>query len=145
VVHNDPATPLAPAAGIITSLVRVRIIRRDNNPAMQLARVEGIGSILARARISRRDNNRSTRRGLGRPRRRVPAHSPPRDKETRASAIALREADDLGRSENARSEKFVSGTLLEPWGRACTITLLYSRGVRGHWSRIIPGWLTSQK
>jgi hypothetical protein len=145
VVHNNPATRLAPAAGIVTSLVRVPIIRRDNNPATRLAPAAGIVTSLVRARISRRDNNRSTRRGLGRPRRRVPAHSPPRDKETRASAIALREADDLGRSENARSEKFVSGTLLEPWGRACTITLLYSRGVRGHWSRIIPGRLTSQK
>jgi hypothetical protein len=146
VVHNDPATPLAPAAGIITSLVRVRIIRRDNNPAMQLARVEGIGSILARARISRRDNNRSTRRGLGRPRRRAPEHSPPRDKETRASAIALREADDLARSENARCETFVSGTLLEPL--VAHVRLHYfrhSRSVRGHWSRIIPGRLTSQK
>jgi hypothetical protein len=125
VVHNDPATPLVPAAGIVTSLVRVRISRRDNNPAMQPARVEGIGSRLARARISRRDNNRSTRRGLGRPRR-VPEHSPPRDKETRASAIALREEDDLARSENARCETFVSGTLLEPWSRACTITLFSS-------------------
>jgi hypothetical protein len=145
VVHNDPATPLAPAAGIITSLVRVRIIRRDNNPAMQLARVEGIGSILARARISRRDNNRSTRRGLGRPRRRAPEH-PPRDKETRASAIALREADDLARSENARCETFVPGTLLEPL--VAHVRLHYfrhSRSVRGHWSRIIPGRLTSQK
>jgi hypothetical protein len=145
VVHNNPATRLAPAAGIVTSLVRVPIIRRDNNPATRLAPAAGIVTSLVRARISRRDNNRSTRRGLGRPRRPVPAHSPPRDKETRASAITLREADDLGRSENARSEKFVSGTLLEPWGRACTITLLYSRGVRGHWSRIIPGRLTSQK
>jgi hypothetical protein len=146
VVHNDPATPLAPAAGIITSLVRVRIIRRDNNPAMQLARVEGIGSILARARISRRDNNRSTRRGLGRQRRRAPEHSPPRDKETRASAIALREADDLARSGNARCETFVSGTLLEPL--VAHVRLHYfrhSRSVRGHWSRIIPGRLTSQK
>jgi hypothetical protein len=111
VVH-DPATRLAPAAGIVTSLVRVRINRHDNNPAMQLARVESIGSRLARARISRRDNNRSTQRGLG---RRVPEHSPPRDKETRASAIALRVEDDLGRTENTRCETFVSGMLLEPW------------------------------
>jgi hypothetical protein len=113
VVHNDPATRLAPVAGIVTSPVCVRISRRDNNPAMQLARAEGIGSRLARARISRREDNRSTGRGLGR-RRRVPERSPPRDKETRASAIALGEEDDLGRSENARCETFVSGMLLEP-------------------------------
>ena len=123
VVHNDPATRLAPAAGIVTSLVRVRINRRDSNPAMQLARVEGIGSRLVRARISRRDNNRSTQRGLGRG---VPEHSPPSDKETKASAIALRVEDDLARTENTRCETFVSGMLLEPWGRACTITLLSS-------------------
>ena len=73
--------------------------------------MEGIGSRLARARISRRDNNRSTQRGLG---RRVPEHSPPRDKETRASAIALRVEDDLGKTENTRCETFVSGMLLEP-------------------------------
>jgi hypothetical protein len=101
VVHNDPATRLAPVAGIVTSLVRVRISRRDSNPAMQLARVQGIGSRLARARISQREDNRSTGRGLGR--RLVPERSPLRDKETRASAIALREEDDLGRERPVRN------------------------------------------
>jgi hypothetical protein len=60
--------------------------------------------------------------------------------------IALREADDLARSENARCETFVSGTLLEPL--VAHVRLHYfrhSRSVRGHWSRIIPGRLTSQK
>jgi hypothetical protein len=92
---------LALAAGIVTRLVRVRTNRRDNNPATRTAGVAGIVTRLARVRINRRDN-RSRRCDLGRPTRGVAESGPPRDKETRASAIALRGEGDLGKSENAR-------------------------------------------
>ncbi len=107
VVHNGPAMRLAPAADIVTSLVRVRISRRDSSPAIRPARAADIVTRLVRVRINRR-GNRSRRRDLGPPRPREPEGSPPRDKETRASAIALRAEDDLGRSES-RCETLASG------------------------------------
>jgi hypothetical protein len=102
VVHNDPAMQLAQVAGIGIRLVRVRVSPRDNNPAMQRGRVVDIVTISQRGK-------RSRRRDLGRPRRREPERSPARDKETRASAIALRGEGDLSRSENARCQTLASG------------------------------------
>ena len=105
-VHNDPAMPLAPVAGIVT-------------------RLDGLHRIMLRGHISRRDNNRSTRRGLDR-RRGVPGRSR-RDKVTRGRAIALSGEGDLVSSEkhpmrNAR----IGRRLFAPGGRACTITSLSS-------------------
>ena len=102
VVHNDPAMQLAQVAGIGIRLVRVRVSPRDNNPAMQRGRVADIVTISQRGK-------RSRRRDLGRRRRREPERSPARDKETRASAIALRGEGDLSRSENARCQTLASG------------------------------------
>ena len=102
VVHNDPAMQLAQVAGIGIRLVRVRVSPRDNNPAMQRGRVVDIVTISQRGK-------RSRRRDLGRRRRREPERSPARDKETRASAIALRGEGDLSRSENARCQTLASG------------------------------------
>src|SRR5215472_4159368 len=102
VVHNDPAMQLAQVAGIGIRLVRVRVSPRDNNPAMQRGRVVDIVTISQRGK-------RSRRRDLGRWRRREPERSPARDKETRASAIALRGEGDLSRSENARCQTLASG------------------------------------
>jgi hypothetical protein len=146
VVHHDLATRLALAAGIVTRLARVCVSRRDNNPAMQLARVAGIVTRLVRARISRRDNNRR-RRGLGRPRRGVAERSPPRDKVTTASAIALRGEGDLASSKNAQCETVTSGDGCShrEVAHARLHYFHHRRGVRGHWSRTIPDWLTSQK
>ena len=85
--------------GLRRIMLRGHISRRDNNPAMQFARVAGIVTTLVRVRISRRDNSRSTRRGPGRLRRGVPERSP-RDKVTKGTAIALRGEGDLGSSKN---------------------------------------------
>jgi hypothetical protein len=102
VEHNDPATRLARAAGIVTRLVRAN--RRANRPAMQVARLAGIVTRLVRVNINRRGNNR--RRDPGRPR---PEGSPARAKETRANAIALRGEGDLGSGENARCKTLGPG------------------------------------
>jgi hypothetical protein len=99
VVHIDPAMRLARAAGIVTRPVRVRSNRRDNDPATRLARAAGI--VTRPVRVRRRDNNRSRQRALGRLGRGAAERSPPRDKVTRASAIALTGEDDLAGSENA--------------------------------------------
>jgi len=84
VVHKDLAMQLAPAVGIVTRRARVRANRRNNNPAMQLARAARTVTRLVRVRTSPRGNRH--------------------DKETRASAIALRREGDLGSSENAQCE-----------------------------------------
>ena len=84
VVHKDLAMQLAPAVGIVTRRARVRANRRNNNPAMQLARAARTVTRLMRVRTSPRGNRH--------------------DKETRASAIALRREGDLGSSENAQCE-----------------------------------------
>jgi hypothetical protein len=131
-VHNDPAMRLTRAADIVTKLdglrrimLRGHISRRDDNPAMQLARVAGIVTRLVRG---------------------VPERSP-RDKVTKGTAIALRGEGDLGSSKNARCAMLASGDGCSHQ-EVAHARLHYFRhrcGVRGHWSGVIPGRLTSQK
>ena len=90
---------VARAADIVISLPRVR------NPAMRLGQAVGIATRRMRVRISRH-GNRSKRRDLGRTGRGMAERSRPRDKATRASAIARRGEGDLGRSENAHANRF---------------------------------------
>jgi hypothetical protein len=83
----------------IRGVQRVLVVHID--PAMRLARAAGIVTRPVRVRSNRRDNNRSRQRALGRLGRGAAERSPPRDKVTRASAIALTGEDDLAGSENA--------------------------------------------